>query len=111
MINMEAAHKPKISFSSKLVAASVTAIVVYTAIMIWLTLINIANGTNIWPPTELTALWYAFWTVEIVSLATIKVSKVRNKYEKEETTTIETTMEPDSEGNMREVTRTIKEVK
>lgn len=104
-------HKPKIQFSSKLVIASVTAVTIYTGIMIWLALINIANGTNIWPPAELTALWYAFWTVEIVSLTTIKVSKVRNKYEREETVTTETTMQPDSEGNMVEVTKTIKEVK
>ena len=77
--------KPKrLRFSSKLVIASVTAIISYTAVMFWLAFTNIQNGMDVWPPVELTISWYAFWTVELVSLATIKVTKVRNKYESED---------------------------
>lgn len=77
--------RPKpLRFSSKLVIASVTAIISYTAVMFWLAFTNIQNGMDVWPPVELTISWYAFWTVELVSLATIKVTKVRNKYESED---------------------------
>lgn len=78
-------YKPKkLRFSSKLVIASVTAIISYTAVMFWLAFTNIQNGMDVWPPVELTISWYTFWTVELVSLATIKVTKVRNKYESED---------------------------
>ena len=104
-------NKPGMPFSSKLVLVSATAIFIYTAVMIFLAIYNIQNKTNTWPPSELTALWFAFWTVELVSLATIKVSKVRNKYEKEETVTTETTLQPNANGEMVEVTKTIKEIR
>lgn len=74
--------KPKMQFSSKIVIASVLAVVIYTLSMIWLVLVNIANGSNIWPPPELTALWFTFWTVELVMLASIKKDKIKNKYER-----------------------------
>ena len=106
-----AEEEPIVKFSSKLVIASATAVSLYTGIMIWLALVNIANGTNIWPPVELTALWYGFWTTEIVALTTIKVQKVKNKYEKEETETIETTLQPDGNGNMIETKKIVKEIK
>ena len=68
-------------FSSKLVIASATAIIFYTIAMFCLAFTNIQNGMDVWPPVELTVSWYAFWTVELVSLTTIKVTKVKNKYE------------------------------
>ena len=77
-------HKKPLRFSSKLVIASATAIISYTLLMFWLAFTNIQNGMDVWPPVELTISWYAFWTVELVSLTTIKVTKVRNKYEDEE---------------------------
>lgn len=71
-------------FSSKLVIASATAIIFYTMVMFLLAFTNIQNGMDVWPPVELTVSWYAFWTVELVSLTTIKVTKVKNKYESDE---------------------------
>lgn len=68
-------------FSNYLVIASATAIILYTAAMLVLAVVNIIFSTDVWPPTELTALWYSYWTVELVMLTTIKVTKVRNKYE------------------------------
>lgn len=77
-------HKRKMQFSSKIVVASVTAITAYTMVMVWLVLVNVANGSDIWPPPELTALWFAFWTVELVMLASIKKDKIKNKYERDD---------------------------
>lgn len=55
--------------------ASIIAIVVYTiAAMV----IQYHTGTEI--STTLSTLWYGFWTVEIVSLAGIKVTKVIKDY-------------------------------
>jgi hypothetical protein len=71
-------------FASKIVAASVTATSIYTAVMLWLAVYNIDHATNTWPPIELTTLFFAFWTVEIVMLASIRKSKIKNKYEKED---------------------------
>jgi hypothetical protein len=69
-------------FSSKIVIAAVTAVVIYTTVMVWLVLVNISSKSNVWPPAELTALWFAFWTVELVMLASIKKDKIKNKYER-----------------------------
>lgn len=71
-------------FSSKIVIAAVTAVVTYTTLMVWLALVNIANESDIWPPAELTALWFAFWTIELVMLASIKKDKIKNKYERDD---------------------------
>ena len=76
-------RRRKVQFSTKMVVASTTAVVAYTLVMIWLVLVNVANSTDVWPPTELTALWFAFWTVELVMLASIKKDKIRNKYERD----------------------------
>ena len=77
-------HRRRVRFSTKMVVASTSAVTAYTAVMVWLVLVNVANGSDVWPPPELTGLWFAFWTVEIVMLATIKKDKIRNKYEKDE---------------------------
>lgn len=79
-----ALHRKKVSFSSKIVIASVAAILSYTVVMVLLAVYNIQNKTNTWPPAELTALWFAFWTVELVNLTSIKKCKIKNKYEKED---------------------------
>lgn len=68
-------------FSNYLVAASATAITLYTVALLLLAVVNIIFSSNVWPPTELTGLWYSYWTAELVMLTTIKVTKVRNKYE------------------------------
>lgn len=77
-------HGRRVRFSTKMVVASTTAVTAYTAVMVWLVLVNVANGSDVWPPAELTGLWFAFWTVELVMLASIKKDKIRNKYEGDE---------------------------
>lgn len=74
-------NKPKLRFSSKIVVASVSAVLFYTCFIFFLELLNIKYGTNIQVPVDLTAAWYAFWTVELVCLASIRKTKIKNKYE------------------------------
>lgn len=76
-------NKEDSHFSNKIVIASVCAIVLFTACIFFLELLNIVSMTNVQIPTELIVSWYAFWTVEIVMLASIKKSKIKNKYEQE----------------------------
>ncbi len=71
-------------FSSKIVVASVTAVVLYTLAILALEWANLEHLTNIQVPSEVTVSWYAFWTVELVSLASIEKSKIKNKYHKDE---------------------------
>lgn len=81
-------------FSSKIVIASVLAVTSYTAVMVILAVYNIQSHANVWPPAELTALWFGFWTVELVSLASISKAKIKNKYEKEDSGDEEQVDEP-----------------
>lgn len=73
--------KPKMRFSSKIVVASVCAIIGYTITMFALEWENIAHNTNVQMPTDFTVSWFAFWTVELVCLASIRRNKIKNKYE------------------------------
>ena len=73
--------KPRMRFSSKIVIASVCAILGYTITMFALEWENIAHNTNVQMPTDFTVSWFAFWTVEIVCLASIRRNKIKNKYE------------------------------
>lgn len=79
-----AKHAPKKEkkdhFSSKIVVASVIAIVGFTIGIFVLEFTNIENTTNVQLPVELIVSWFAFWTVEIVMLASITKSKIKNKY-------------------------------
>lgn len=72
--------KKGLRFSSKVVIASVVAVVLYTLGIFLLEWANIRHLTNVQVPNELTISWYAFWTVELVSLASIEKSKIKNKY-------------------------------
>lgn len=74
-------NKSKMRFSSKIVIASVCAIIGYTITMFALEWENIAHNTNVQMPTDFTVSWFAFWTVEIVCLASIRRNKIKNKYE------------------------------
>lgn len=78
---MTAHRRPRFRFSSKIVVASVSAVIFYTCFIFFLELLNVKYGTNIQIPSELTAAWYAFWTVELVCLASIRKTKIKNKYE------------------------------
>lgn len=78
---MSGRKRPRFRFSSKIVVASVSAVIFYTCFIFFLELLNVKYGTNIQVPVDLTAAWYAFWTVELVCLASIRKTKIRNKYE------------------------------
>ena len=76
--------KRKLRFSSKIVLASVTAVVVYTVAVFMLEWANLEHLTNIQIPSEMTVSWYSFWTVELVMLASIRKTKIKNKYERDD---------------------------
>ena len=94
--------KPKVRFSSKIVVASVSAVLFYTLFIFFLELLNVKYGTNIQIPSELTAAWYTFWTVELVCLASIRKSKIKNKYEYDD---------PDREKGMSEIINELRQIK
>ena len=87
-------NKSGIRFSSKIVIASVSAVLFYTLFIFFLELLNVKYGTNIQVPVDLTAAWYTFWTVELVCLASIRKTKIKNKYEYDD---------PDREKGMSEI--------
>lgn len=74
----------RVRFSSKIVIASVAAVVAYTVAIFCLEWANMEHLTNIQVPSDLTVSWYAFWTVEIVMLASIRKTKIKNKYERDD---------------------------
>lgn len=65
-----------IKTSNKILFIAVIAIIWFT-----ITSMYIQYKTGIEISSTLTTLWFSFWTVEIVSLAGIKVSKVFKDYE------------------------------
>lgn len=65
-----------IKTSNKILFIAVIAIIWFTV-----TSLYIQYKTGIEVSSTLTTLWFSFWTVEIVSLAGIKVSKVFKDYE------------------------------
>ena len=68
--------KRKKNYVQKIIPYLVLAIVLYTIASFVLQFI-----TGNPPDSTLTRWYFVFFTVEIVNLMTIKVSKVRNKYE------------------------------
>lgn len=63
--------KEKMSVSNKVLIASILAVVIYTVVAITL---QFCMGVEASP--TLTEYWYRFWTVEIVVLSGIRISKV-----------------------------------
>ncbi len=61
----------KMKTSNKVLTASILAVILFTIACLY-----IQYTTSIEISSTLITLWYSFWTVEIVSLAGIKVSKV-----------------------------------
>ena len=61
--------------ATKFVITSVTAIVAYTVASMYM-----QYKTGVEMSTTLSTLWYGFWTVEIISLAGIKMTKVVKNY-------------------------------
>lgn len=72
-------------FSTAIVIAAVVMITLYAAVMCQFTYLNIVNHTGVYPPMEFTTGYFAFWTVEIVMLASMKKHNIRNKHERDET--------------------------
>ena len=79
-----AIKRKRMRFSTKIVIASVLATTLYVLGVFWVVFTNIKNHTSVNVPDTLTTLFFAFWTVELVSLSTIEKTKVRNKYHREE---------------------------
>lgn len=64
----------KIKVSNRVLIASILAVVLFAIACLY---IQYKTGYEI--NDTLITLWFGFWTVEIVSLAGIKISKVRKK--------------------------------
>lgn len=63
--------KSKVSTSNKVLTSSIMAVILFTIVCLY---IQYTTSTEV--SSTLITLWYSFWTVEIVSLAGIKISKV-----------------------------------
>ncbi len=63
--------KSKMNTSNKVLVASIIAVLLFTIACLY-----IQYTTSIEVSSTLITAWYSFWTVELVSLAGIKVSKV-----------------------------------
>ena len=70
-------------FSKAIVMSAVVMVTLYAIVMCQFCYLNIQNHTNVFPPVEFTTGYFAFWTVEIVMLATIKKHNIKNKHERE----------------------------
>lgn len=79
----------KMKTSNKVLFASVTAIILFTIACMF-----IQYKTSIEVSSTLITLWFSFWTVEIVSLTSIKVTKVIKDYKSDS---------PDDDENTGEV--------
>jgi hypothetical protein len=62
--------RDKTRFTTKMVIASVSATTIFTIACFCLAVYNIDHLANVQMPAELTTLFFAFWTVDIVSLGT-----------------------------------------
>ena len=71
-------------FSKMIVVSAVLMITIYAAVMCQFCYLNIQNHTGVFPPVEFTTGYFAFWTVEIVMLASIKKHNIKNKHERED---------------------------
>lgn len=65
----------KMTTSNKVLIAAILAIILFTIACLY-----IQCQTSIEVSSTLITLWFSFWTVEVVSLAGIKVSKVFKEY-------------------------------
>lgn len=79
----------KMKTSNKVLFASVTAIILFTIACMF-----IQYKTSMEVSSTLITLWFSFWTVEIVSLTSIKVTKVIKDYKSDS---------PDDDENTGEV--------
>ena len=80
----EHTKKERIRFTTKIVVSAVLMTTLYTVACFLLAIFNIQNHASVNVPAELTALFFGFWTVEIIMLTTLDRTKVKNKYHREE---------------------------
>lgn len=66
---------PKISTSNKVLITAIVAVLLFSIACLYIQYV-----TSIEVSSTLITLWYSFWTVEVVSLAGIKVTKVIKDY-------------------------------
>lgn len=85
------AIKPKMKTSNKVLIASILAVVLFTIACMYIQYV-----TSVEISSTLITLWFSFWTVEIVSLAGIKVSKVFKDYQTTKDIEYESFVEDDS---------------
>lgn len=72
--------KKEVRFTTKIVVSAVVATTIFTIACFWLAVYNIDHATDVSLPPELTTLFFAFWTAEIVMLTTLDRTKIKNKY-------------------------------
>ena len=65
----------KMNTSNKVLISAIVAVILFTIACLY-----IQYTTSVEVSSTLITLWYSFWTVEIVSLAGIKVTKVIKDY-------------------------------
>lgn len=78
----EKPKKERVRFTTKIVVSAVLMTTIYTAACFWLAMYNIDHMTDVSIPVELTTLYFAFWTIELVMLTTLDKTKIKNKYHK-----------------------------
>lgn len=77
--------KEPMRFGTKMVIISLGGMVSYTLLLYSIVIMNMLLGTNVEMPTEWNNYIFAFLTVEIVSLACLRLpEKVKSKYEKDD---------------------------
>lgn len=75
----------KMRFGTKMVIISMGGMVSYTLLLFSIVLLNVVFGTDAHMPEEWNGYVFAFLTVELVSLAALRMpEKVKSKYEKED---------------------------
>lgn len=84
--------KPNMKTSNIVLIAAITAIVLFTIACLF-----IQYRTTVEVSSTLITLWYSFWTVEIVALTGIKISKVIKNYNSESNTD-QTNLDNDSDA-------------
>ena len=77
--------KEKMRFGTKMVILSLGGMISYTLLLYSIVILNITMGTDMAMPEDWNGYIFAFLTVEIVSLACLRLpEKVKSKYEKDD---------------------------
>lgn len=77
--------REKMRFGTKMVIVSMGGMVSYTLLLALIALLDIFLGTDVQMPSDWNGYVFAFLTVEIVSIAALRMpEKVKSKYSKED---------------------------